>query len=484
MPSRWEIAEQAFQYGAAPSAAVAFRILGNANRFIQAGRDFWGAIQYVRDEVQRERALGNPQQDVEVSLALDPEYGRPVKKQKIMSGPSSGSSGPSNMPYVQCRYSKSALGRKRKLSTMKRLKDLLRDKENHVISRWQSLTSPVPTSGTLLQHKLSLLTYTVGNPVTTNNFNMPVYAFNLSANSHYTNAGDASGVDFGRSVPMYRLYKNALAKGTERQWQWAYVYGTRNVASGENISKAEWQMEHIDKAYTVDSVFNHYRHDWSQIRLMLQGRNKAPVRVHLYICTFPLDGVGPKRVTCFDEGGFKTVDEDPVEQDLVAQSDYFWERFMEPKVIHPFASTKKTGLDMKHFNVLHHEVISLGSEVNYTLDPNPLQVCKSIFYRNGTTYDLISPIQTEQALMPIGNDPNEITGIKDDQRPGYSNVQSVRVNEPLPERKRDRWLVLVAENYKTDTQVLGVSTESVDWCPSFDICVRNKYTYDDRVGQT
>lgn len=368
--------------------------------------------------------------------------------------------------YHQSQFSKTVMRGRPKKSLLKRVANFMRNNQYDFISRWQSLTVPYPSSSSMLSKYLANVN--AGGLADRTSWSMPAYCFNLSCNP-YWNVDPGSGAStYGYGSPMYRLVKDESVAGTARQWTWQSENGVNNAAAGTGNNKP-WQPEHYDGGLL--GSLSKYRHDWSQIKMIVQGRNKFPTRVHLYVVSFPFDGVGPKRE--YTPG--YTVDEDPTQADNIAQIDYFWERFMEPKVVHPLSSTKKTGLDERHMYVYHHEVLSIGPELTVASDANPLQIQKHLFIRNGREYTTVSPVNTEQNLMPVGADPAEKTGIKADQLPGFSNVAGSNVSDYFPKRSLDRWLLIVAENYVMDTG--NPDTTSVDRTPSFDIVVRSKYTY-------
>lgn len=361
--------------------------------------------------------------------------------------------------YIQLKFSRSKYGKRKPMRPLRRMYKFVREAMNNVIGRWQTLNSPM-ARGSLLSQGINFFENTA-----TNTLYMPCYAFNLSGPAATFNVDTSGTLTFGLSAPFYRLKKSATAAGNTRQWSWDVYSGIKNDPLGI-ATHNHWRLEHQDAPLRK---FAEYTHNWSDIRLLLQGRNNNISRFHLYIVQFAYDGLGPVRTNDQDQ-----TDTNSTDPEDIAQCDYFWERFMMPKVVHPFACTKKTGLDHRHLIVHNHEVIEIGPSMSIEADASPLQYIKRIFYRNDKTYSVKSPMNCEQRLMPVGVDPNETTGLAGTQLPGYSNVQGNEVVVPYPTRRLDKWLLIVMEDYdKTSPDV----PPTKDNCASFDLVVRSKYTY-------
>lgn len=162
-----------------------------------------------------------------------------------------------------------------------------------------------------------------------------------------------------------------------------------------------------------------------------------------------------------------TEDVNPTSFDDTSAADYFWERFMFPKMVHPFGVTKRAYDGTKCMKVLKHEVISINSELNISSDVQPLQHMKRIFYRNGFHSSLDEAEEVEKQFMPVG----AYSGITGDGKVGFSDANDKwSCQQFLRDRSKDLYLMIVPENYQ---QISEVSTDN---CPSFDICIRNKYT--------
>lgn len=351
--------------------------------------------------------------------------------------------------YRQISFSKKVLRGKRKRSVLSRVIQDAKEQEQDVIYRWQTLLTPLPTTATLLTKVLS--NYSTGTSLYTG-----CYCFNLSAPGQ---TGDGS-----YTAPCYRLYKDAAALTAARAWKWDVQGGIKNDPLGVATS-ALWQLEHSEQNSVVNAQ---YRHDWSDIRLMLQGTTNYPIRVHVYVVQFKVDGLGPIRK--YGAGAATDADINPTDPQEISEADYFWERFMMPKMTHPFANTKKTGLqDRRHLAVLSHDVVMLNNELNISADAQPLQHIKRMFVRNGTVYTTINTKDVEASLMPSAGR----SGLTNAAPPGFANQAGNDMGDTFPLREYDRWLMIVPEHYIYTSDVVPQTTGN---SPSFDICVRSKYT--------
>lgn len=367
----------------------------------------------------------------------------------------------------QLTYHKRKYGRKKKVNIISRLAKSLKETEIDMICRWQSITSPQPTAQTMLSRYLSNYKDVSGVLYTS------AYCFN------YTALGRTPNQDW-KNIPMYRLTKNTAADKSVQSWNWIVEEGTKNNADGLTAA-TEWQLEHYEfLGFNTDSV--NYRHDWTDFKIMFQGTTKYPVRFHVYRVKFLLDALAPLRHYLDASNVDTAFDEAEADSDNFNEADYFWERFMEPKIVHPFAGTKKTGLmARKHLKIISHEVMNLGSEVTISSDVQPLQHIHSMFIRNGKYYKNESAKQVEADLMPVNvvGPPATVTvGIKGDGRVGYSNTNEALALTPyVLDRSQDEYVLIVAENYQqTGNFYDPVKTQDATNTPSFDIRVRSKYT--------
>lgn len=366
--------------------------------------------------------------------------------------------------YKQIRFSKSTYGRYKKKSAISRVKQFVRNMQHDEIWRFQSLLTPRPTASTYLTQKTEF----------NNNgavLEMPCYCLNLSC---IPRLNEASNI----LAPLYRLQKLEDTDTSAINWTWLPVQGVKNDNEGI-ASSYKWQLEHSE---TPMGICERYRHDWTDIRLMLQGCTNFPIRWHLYYVKFAMDGAGPLRQTVKLVEGVEVpepIDDDSdIAQDKKGQVDYFWERFMFPKIIHPFATTKKSSDTERKLYVLRHEVVNIEAELSFSADLQPQQVIKRLMFKSGKEFDLVDTRETEYSFMRVdAGGTVTTTGISDDRRPGFADNNTWDSTRVFPTREDDTWLMIVAEDY-----VMKANNPLPNHTPSFDICVRSKFTRFDRAG--
>lgn len=349
---------------------------------------------------------------------------------------------------------------------LKRIYENLRELENDSICRWQSITTPQPTTLGLLSQNMANYLNAAKNLYTS------CYCFNLSALGRQNNQG-------WKLYPWYRLVKDTNANYDAQAWTWEAQSGANCHADGSSDDFA-WQQEHYESSFGLSAP--KFRHDWSDVKIMLQGTIKYPTRFHIYRVRFMLDGLGPRREYRNASEVLKVFDSALDDAHDIAEVDYFWERFMGPKIVHPFFNTKKTGLQQRqHLKVISHEVVNLGADVTIANDVQPLQHIHSMFIKSGKMYDTTSAIQVERDLMPVADPgPPAVTtcGIKGDGNVGYSDVNNVSTHSAyVTDRSKDEWLMIVAENYQQSGDgyepAKGIDANNT---PSLDIRVRSKWT--------
>lgn len=357
-----------------------------------------------------------------------------------------------NAGYSQLRYRKKVVGkRKRPYNVVKRFVQRMK---NDCICRWQSLSSWGSTTASMLSQWFKIASETESE---VEYMTLPVYCFNLSGQPIYQ-AGTGAGGGPDYTHPMYRLRKRLTAPIPEnRQFVWVSVGGEKNNEDGNAGTSKPWNLEHVENHSENQAKLksDDYTHDWSDIKIMLQGTRKYPVRVHVYVVQFLTDGVGPLR----ESATAGVYDENPVEDEIIGNTNYFWDKFLLPKVVHPLAQTKKVEVTDRRIRILMHDVVNLAPELSISEDLQPHQVYKHIFYKNGTHYKGDGQSQTGAADLNLNLD----------LKPEFHDADGAEASFGIVDRNRDRWLMLVAENYVKD----GTGVDNI---PSFDINVRSKYT--------
>lgn len=364
--------------------------------------------------------------------------------------------------YQAITFCKSKVGRKKPVNAISKVIKEVRANDKDLICRWQSILSPQPSTA-------SLLSMDCANTISGNTMYTGCRVWNLSALGYYMQHTSGATASAYAGLPCYRLFKDLSATIANRAWKWIPEGGVKNNHDGSTNS-APWQVEHSElPQLNMGPQTTGYSHDWTDIRLLFQGTNKYPVRFHIYFVKFLQNGIGPLRYSSVDDAAESTLDENPTDADEIGVSDYFWERFMFPKIVHPFGVTKRPYSGDKTIQVLKHEVISLNSELSISSDVQPLQHMKRIFYRNGASYSLNQPRLVEQEFMRKLVE--DVSGIRGDGKVGFSDSKERDSTTPYDtDRSKDTWLMVVPENYQV------TSTPTTDNAPSMDICLRNKYT--------
>lgn len=412
------------------------------------------AIKYVREQARNPRSKNTLERkglfieaDNPASSAIVPNKRRlPFEVPQAMDQDMLSFGGSSQM-----QYSKKVLGKRKKPYNI--LKRFVSRMKNDCICRWQSLSTWGTNSGTLLSHSMKIFNWIPTPPGNITYMTLPVFAFNLSGPPMWSQgAGPSSGPEM--MYPMYQLVQRITAPVTYK-YQWFASTGMKNNEDGTTDGKG-WCLEHIENRTENQAKIksDDYTHDWSQVKLILQGSRKYPVRYHLYVMQFLQDGVGPQR-----ESADGVIDTNPTEETLIGTANYFWDRFLLPKVTHPLANTKKVEVTDPRVRVLHHEVVSIGPEISISEDLQPKQVFKNFFYRNGTHYKGNSSSEGGAADISLTVD----------LKPEFHDADTGEYQLGIVDRNKDRWFVVVAENYMKDGT-------GVNDTPSFDIAVRSKYT--------
>lgn len=351
-----------------------------------------------------------------------------------------------NAGYKQLSYRKKNVGRKAKRYNV--IKRFVSRMKNDCIVRWQSLNDWGLTAAGLRQHYLKLHKETIAEK---DYLWLPVYCFNLS--------GPPMVAGPTYFCPMFQLRRRLTAPFADGyQYEWSKVEGWKNNKDGTAAHSCEWNLEHIEnKTENLAKVkAEDYTHDWSDVNLLFQGCKNYPVRTHVYTVRFDQDGAGPIRQTDADE-----YDTNVTEEDVVGGINYFWDRFLLPKVVHPLAKTKKSETTHRNMTVLSHDTFTMEPELSISEDLQPHQYLKKYFIRNGRFY--------KGDGDPAGNDV-QVT-LNADQKPQFATSTGAERSLGIVERKRDMWLMIVGEVYNQVNSGWTVSNTA-----TFDVNIRSKFT--------
>lgn len=338
-------------------------------------------------------------------------------------------------PITQVGYSRTSRRNSRRF--VKNIRNLYKRVQLSTLwrqCRWEGITNMGNSNG-YGKYWLSNY-YSAANVV-----DLPVYAFNLSdLDQTYNNAASKTY----SNVPMYRLKGATGATGAVNNYTWSYVGG-----SMAHI----WTVEDRNSSNASE---NAWRHNWSDIKLLLYGAKNRPIKFHLYVCTFP-KCAGPNRYL-YDGTSFALGDSAVAGDDIDAK-DVWWEHFLAPKVYNPLRTSKYTSETQMH--VLHHESFVVGNDLSTNNDTAPIQMIKKLFYRNGNYYR--SKAQSNANEIGVGNLVGDVT---------FDTYTANESAVPLANRDATQWLMIVAEVF--DNITYG-GTQANTTQPSFDIVVRNKW---------
>lgn len=356
-------------------------------------------------------------------------------------------------------------GRKRVI-----IENYVKQMQEKVMCRWQSLTEYVGTS--LCAHPF----YNHSRVEEPGTFlDLPVYAFNLSAMPERV-----VGASTLRTIPMYRLVKKISS--TE-----AGIDGPNNIINytWTGVNKVHGSYQGTNETYPADYVWtkedygstmtsSKYVHDYSDIKLLFQAAKLFQTRVHVQIVSF-LNDVGPQRQYTIGGGGIK-FDPDLTDPDVIANADLFWDNFLQKKIVHPIAANMRSDHNERNMVVFsNHTIVLPISSTTFTDAAEPLSHQFNLMYRNGNTYSVCNDKEEERTGWKVISHntvpgPTELT-----IPPGFSTRNDISGEAEntmyCEKRSADKWLLISAEMFQRN-RALGP-----DSIPSFDMNIRNHYTY-------
>lgn len=345
--------------------------------------------------------------------------------------------------------------------------------QRQMIFRYQSLSPFVGVD--TAAHIFSNKAFVVGDK---NALRLPVFAFNLSAMPvRYIRNGAFTTIM--TSFPFYQLFKtcpNVAGDTAGRNYYWEEQPKKLGNELGETEvfpANVSWDMEKQEH----NSQTKHYVHEWSDINILLQAAKKYQTRVHLQIVSF-LNGAGPRRRYFSSAEGTKTKDLELVETDEIAEADYFWDRFLQKKIVHPLAAHQNSDKRPRSMAVFHSEIYELPIQTTISSAAEPITKHVKLFYTNGASYNLMNAGELESTGYKMINHNAVPSGVQTKVPPGYpteANPTEVDTDVYVDSRSADKWLLISGEVFNRDM------TENADNYPSFDINVRGKWTYTDSL---
>lgn len=376
-----------------------------------------------------------------------------------------------NTTYVNDIRSKRVVNsRKRKRNVRKMLMDRqVRESQHHGIFRWQSLT---PFADNVMRsYELSVEANEGLNTIF-----MPVYCFNLSAAARYVGAGGEY-----RPLPMYRLRKvvspsGAVSTVTENYiWEWVNKPNYSDPA-GEKVPYPD-DYTWVNEDNIVADSYNKYTHNWSDIQIGFQGCTKYASSITCAVVSF-LNKAGPRRQYLrFIDGAWAkvTYDDELLDQPDQCDRDYFWDRFLQKKIVHPLATNMKVDKNTRHMVYHHKQTVQLPLELTTQSDLKPVNRLVKIFYRNNDMYNTETLVEEESRSHKLIHH-NWAPGANQTYiPPGYcvepSNAPYESTGPFVHNQSADKWLLIYAND--VFHRPAERTTENT---ATFDLNIRNKYT--------
>lgn len=361
-----------------------------------------------------------------------------------------------------------------KKSQLAKMLQLFKATQNYIIGRWQALTTFNTASAALL---LSNDYETNGGGAGKPQLNFPMYCWNLSAIP--LNRINAAGAVTISTQPCYRLVKNFAP--TE-SYAWNQI---AQVAGGESGTSANynWAVEYdaIDAAPVLEVT--RYSFDWAQAKFVFKGAGKRPVKIHMAMCRFENNAAGPSRN--YVKSGVQNTWDPAPSADQVNDANSYWDTFWANKIGNPIRSFKLPDQYRlrKPTHMWGYESFVLGEDVSINNDPLPLQMVASKFMR----FDkLMRSVDTNILQVKRNAGVGDTTGGAIGAFPGYDAVPAdptqgiATLTTPYGPYEKDIYLIVWADVYDQIKDGAGPGgTTATDICPSLDIVLRCKYSYND-----
>lgn len=237
---------------------------------------------------------------------------------------------------------------------------------------------------------------------------------------------------------------------------------SQNVASGLSL---EWKPEVIRGLQMPPAGIQNAFLMWSDIRLAFYGAAHCPTRIIVELIQFKKDYFDP-----YNTAG--------VTSDQQAEINMHYINEFKNLVFHPL--DVNTGNRAANIKVLSRKVYEIGPDTTSSEDPaSPNILCKMFKrfnrlcnwrWRNTNTADGVT--------NPTVTDPNINPKDGDLDAPDWQIQDQAQLRNTVVPRARV-YLYVRAEAMRPVLSTVNQSTDEVKrHCPSFDICVRNKWQYE------
>lgn len=247
-----------------------------------------------------------------------------------------------------------------------------------------------------------------------------------------------------------------------------------------------------------------FKHDWSDIRLILYPQEDLPVKWHIALISFPdnlvnnetttndqliLSSAGPPQTYYYNSTD--TNDRTATTYDARRTTngaghdnlDYRWQKFWSGRLQNPI-NRDEAGVGTLNpsdaslpFKIIEHEAFYQPARDNPSFGGTAQRLIKKLFYRRGWQFPPSSGIAQQElngdAMMNLDT-------------VQLHNTQSlVRTSSPFPSQSEAVYLAIWCESYKTRSGTAYTMTEYKDQAfenltngsfPSYDLVVRMKHT--------
>lgn len=364
---------------------------------------------------------------------------------------------------------------------------LLKEMQCSIISRFQYYNvsnNPYATAGTtgITDVKLWSLGKQWANVAKTEMW-MPVFAFNLTSMAR-------NQTMTSYTCPMYRLKKVVKATGLLDSTTHNYIWSDQSNANeqlrgsaGDGSTQNPWWI--VEKAIgnnatATPRTHNKYILDWASAALTFNAT--AMSKIHVATVSFNNIYAGPRRQffnsltpawTTYDPEEVQAVGQ---QNDLTSKADLWWDHFLATKTVHPTRSVDQI-VKSKAVKFHTNECICIDGDSTITGGVQRKAVYKKdLFFPFSQLFSCINATTAESKHNAFIN--TDVDPVNGWLYPGYNTTNVNDFQGFYPERNKDVWLLIYADDFDTPvaTTAEGQLNENV-LKPQFEIVAKQKVTY-------
>lgn len=299
---------------------------------------------------------------------------------------------------------------------------------------------------------------------------MPSYMFNLST----LGVGYQSVLgSITQAAAQCGYRQKCTISATDTNWTWESISASHSDPTGA-LNTPQYSVEKYWPAGvhgTGNSIAcSEFIHEWSDIKLMLYGAQQVQTKVHYALVQFSEEGTGPPRI-------YNSTQYDP-SPDALTQNfvDVYWTDWWARKSRNPLISS---GMPKSKniMRVLHHDSVVLEPKTTIDKDVFPNMTMVEHFYHPHAHHSTLDPASVD---LQSGN----ITGLAFNtasSRYGYytQGASGKGLDYGLfPDYRQNTFLFVWADNnLQSTTSNASVNLIDTNFDPTFDLVIRNKYSY-------